>query len=645
MRLFIAEKPSLAQAIAHGLGHMSKRNGYIECGNDIVTWCFGHILQQYDPEDYDKNLHAWRLEDLPIIPEHWKNKVSSSAKEQYEVIKSLVAKADCIVNAGDPDREGQLLVDEVLNQLGVLNQKPIQRILLNALDEKSVKTALADIRDNRDFVGLRTALVVRRELEIRNFKPKDYYLLQVDWAHPNGVISTTWKPQEQAEGQDEEGRLIKRDPAEQLAEEIRLEPGVVESVEQKKGQSQPKLPYSLSSLQIDAGKIYGYSPQEVLDTQQSLYEKKLTTYPRSDCDYLPTNQLADVPLVLKSLRALTDDLAQMVKNADPALRSRAWNDKKISAHHAIIPTTITPEWEKLTEKEQNLYILVAKAYLAQFYPPQTFLSTKIQIRCAGESFHASGKVILDDGWKQLYHGSLEEKEGDDHPETKLPAVKQGDAVSFQESRIQTRTTKPPARYNASTLLKAMKEIGKYVKDASLKATLKDCSGIGTEATRAGIIETIQKRGFVSVTRQKNLIPTEKGYLLLRILSDSITYPDITARWEQSLDAISRKEMRLQDFFQEQSRFVQQLLEEAKSCEIPPPKDVVRCPKCSNPMMRRWTTKNGKKSYFWGCSKYPECKTTLPDRNGKPVFEEMGYHPKKKQGKTNAGPFRYKKPTE
>lgn len=688
MRLFIAEKPSLAQAIAHGLGHMSKRNGYIECGNDIVTWCFGHILQQYDPEDYDKNLHAWRLEDLPIIPEHWKNKVSSSAKEQYEVIKSLVAKADCIVNAGDPDREGQLLVDEVLNQLGVLNQKPIQRILLNALDEKSVKTALVDIRDNRDFVGLRnsalarqradwligmnltrmytirsqkagytgtisvgrvqtptTALVVRRELEIRNFKPKDYYLLQVDWAHPNGVISTTWKPQEQADRQDEEGRLIKRDPAEQLAEEIRQETGVVESVEQKKGQSQPKLPYSLSSLQIDAGKIYGYSPQEVLDTQQSLYEKKLTTYPRSDCDYLPTNQLADVPLVLKSLRALTDDLAQMVESADPALRSRAWNDKKISAHHAIIPTTITPEWEKLTEKEQNLYILAAKAYLAQFYPPQTFLSTKIQIRCAGESFHASGKVILDDGWKQLYHGSLEEKEGDDHPETKLPAVKQGDAVSFQESRLQTRTTKPPARYNASTLLKAMKEIGKYVKDASLKATLKDCSGIGTEATRAGIIETIQKRGFVSVTRQKNLIPTEKGYLLLRILSDSITYPDITARWEQSLDAISRKEMRLQDFFQEQSRFVQQLLEEAKSCEIPPPKDVVRCPKCSSPMMRRWTTKNGKKSYFWGCSKYPECKTTLPDRNGKPVFEEMGYHLKKKQGKMNAGSFRYKKPTE
>ena len=169
----------------------------------------------------------------------------------------------------------------------------------------------------------------------------------------------------------------------------------------------------------------------------------------------------------------------------------------------------------------------------------------------------------------------------------------------------------------------MKEIGKYVKDPSLKAILKNCSGIGTEATRAGIIETIQKRGFVSLTRQKNLVPTEKGYLLLRILSDSITYPDITARWEQCLDAISRKEMKLQDFFQEQSRFVSELLDEAKSCKIPPPKDVVRCPKCGSPMIRRNTTKKGKKSYFWGCSHYPECKTTLPDRNGKPVFEEQG----------------------
>ncbi len=629
MRLFIAEKPSLAQSIANGLGSMSKRKGYIQCGDSTVTWCFGHILQQYDPEDYDKNLHAWRLEDLPIIPEHWKNKISASAKEQYAIIKELVSKADCLVNAGDPDREGQLLVDEVLNQLGVLNKKPTQRILLNALDEKSVRAALDNLRDNHEFVGLRnsalarqradwiigmnltrmytirsqaagytgtisvgrvqtptTALVVRRELAIRNFKPQDYYVLHVDFSHANGIIPTVWEP----ENQGEERRILKRSTAEQVVGEIQHSQGTVELVEQKKGQQQQKLPYSLSSLQIDAGKTFGYSPQEVLDTQQSLYEKKLTTYPRSDCDYLPTNQLADVPIILKNLQGVSVELSQIVEHADPALKSRAWNDKKISAHHAIIPTTITPSWGDLSEQEQNLYLLVAKAYLAQFYPPQTFFSTIIRIRCAGELFKASGKVILDDGWKKLYHGTLEEKDNEEQPESKLPGVTQGEVVSYHESLIKQQTTKPPARYNASTLLKAMKEIGKYVKDSSLKSTLKECSGIGTEATRAGIIETIQQRGFVSVTRQKQLVPTEKGYLLLRILSDTITYPDITARWEQSLDAISRREMNLQDFFQEQRLFVQQLLEEAKNCTIPSPKEVVRCPVCQSPMQRRWSTK-------------------------------------------------------
>lgn len=666
MRLFIAEKPSLAQAIAHGLGQKSKRKGYIQCGPDnIVTWCFGHILQQYDPEDYDKNLHVWRMEDLPIIPEHWKNKIAKNAKEQYGIIKELVAQADCIVNAGDPDREGQLLVDEVLNQLGVLKQKPIQRILLNALDEKSVKTALENLHDNQEFVGLRnsalarqradwligmnltrmytvraraagyegiisvgrvqtptTALVVRRELAIQNFKPKDYYVFQVDWLHPHGKISTTWKPSESVEGQEEEGHLLKREAVESVADSIRGKTGSIDFVEQKKGQLQPKLPYSLSSLQIDAGKLYGYSPQQVLDIQQNLYEKKLTTYPRSDCEYLPTNQLTDVPAILDHLADISEAFADMVSPANPSLKSRAWNDEKISAHHAIIPTTVAPDWENLTEPEQRLYTLAAKAYLAQFYPPQTFLSTKIKISCEGESFQAAGKVVLDEGWKRLYRGMAKDGEGTESSDLNLPDVKQGDSVSYNESRIQSRTTKPPVRYNPSTLLKAMKEIGKYVKDSSLKAVLKDCSGIGTEATRASIIETIQKRGFVT-TQKKDLVPTEKGYLLLRILSDSITYPDITARWEQSLEAISRKEMNLQDFFQEQSQFVQALLDEAKTGEIPPPKDVVRCPVCQSPMNRRCSLRNGKKSYFWGCSKYPECRTTLPDRNGKPDFSAKG----------------------
>lgn len=665
MRLYIAEKPSLAQAIAGGLGVKKKCDGYIDCGTSWVTWCFGHILQQYDPEDYNPAAKVWCMDDLPIIPDKWKLKVSPGAKKQYAIIESLIGKADEIVNAGDPDREGQLLVDEVLNQLGVLNKKPVRRILLNALDEKSVKSALGDLRDNREFIGLRNsalarsradwligmnltrmytiranaagysgtisvgrvqtptlALVVRREMEIRNFKPVDYYLLRVIWNHDKGVLTTTWQPSPDLDGMDADNRLLKRDIAEAMAQKLEGACGKIATVEQKKGQAGQRLPYSLSALQIDAGRRFGYSPQEVLDIQQSLYEKKLTTYPRSDCDYLPENQLVEVPQILGNLRKISLEFERYVANADPAVKSKAWNDKKISAHHAIIPTTVPVELDSLSEKERNMYLLVAKAYLAQFYPAQTFLSTKIVVECQGEIFTASGKVILDDGWKKLYHDfdKLDHSEDENKElDAKLPAVQEGDNVRQQKSEVFSQTTKPPKRFNPSTLLKAMKEIGKYVKDPALKPVLKDCSGIGTEATRATIIEVLQKRNFIK-EEKKILVPTEKGFLMLKVLSDTITYPDITARWEKSLDAISRREMSLQDFFAEQSQFVVNLLEAARNIEIPQARDAVKCPKCGSLMIRHSSKKDGKIRYFWGCSKYPDCKATAPDKKGKPVFQ-------------------------
>ena len=666
MRLFIAEKPSLAQAIAGGLGNGKKCNGYFDCGSSYVTWCFGHILEQFSPEDYNPDLKKWRVDDLPIIPDRWKLKVSQGKEQQYNVIKNLVARADEIVNAGDPDREGQLLIDEVLNQLGVLNKKPVRRILLNALDDKSVKTALGDLRDNRDFVGLRNSalarsradwligmnlsriytirarsagypgtvsvgrvqtptlsLVVRREMEIKNFKPMDYYLLKVTWQHHNGELATLWKPSPDLEGLDSENRLIKKEVAEDVARKIEGQAGKVTSVEQKKGQTGQRLPYSLSALQIDAGKRFGYSPQEVLDTQQSLYEKKLTTYPRSDCDYLPENQLAEVPQILGNLKNISPEFARYVSDADTTIKSKAWNDKKISAHHAIIPTTVPANLDDMNEKEKNLYLLVAKAYLAQFYPAQSFLSTQVTVECQEEIFTASGKVILDNGWKKLYRDfeKLDADEDDDkEAESKLPAVQQGENVQHSRSQVTTQTTKPPKRFNPSTLLKAMKEIGKYVKDKNLKPILKDCSGIGTEATRASIIEGLQKRGFIR-EEKKFLVPTETAYMMLKVLSETITYPDITARWEKSLDAISRREMSLQDFFDEQKQFVMALLDAAKEIKIPPPHNAVKCPKCGSPMIGRTSKKDGKTKYFWGCSSYPECKETAQDRNGKPIFKD------------------------
>jgi len=292
--------------------------------------------------------------------------------------------------------------------------------------------------------------------------------------------------------------------------------------------------------------------------------------------------------------------------------SRAWNDKKISAHHAIIPTTVSPKLEELSDKEQKLYLLVAKAYLAQFYPPQEFLSTKISIESNGEVFQGSGKVILVNGWKDLYHGDIATEEHEDE-NSKLPSAMQSDAVKNEKASIVAKQTKPPKRFTPATLIEAMKKIYRYVKDKDLAAQLKECSGIGTEATRASIIETIQKHGFVR-TEKKNLVPTEKGYMLLKLLPDSITYPDITARWEKNLEAISNRTMKLEAFFEEQQNFFQQMLDAAKAKEIVPAHDIPKCPTCGKPMKKIKSKKNGK--FYWVCSDR-ECKTIFSDKNGKP----------------------------
>ena len=501
MKLYIAEKPNLGRAIAEGLGGGTESGGCIRTKNGIVTWCFGHILEQYAPEEYNEKYRHWRIEDLPIIPSVWKMKVKPDAKKQFGVIKALVKEADEIVNAGDPDREGQLLVDEVLNELGVLHKKTIKRILLNALDEKSVKEALSKLRSNDEFIGLRNSalarsradwligmnlsriytilaraagypnsvsvgrvqtptlgLVVRREIEIRTFKPVTFYTPQLEFRHTNGSFRARWKAYER-DGVDEDGRILKKDFAEEILTASSVPPARIESVEQKKGTSPQRLPYSLSALQIDAGKIFGYSPQEVLDTQQALYEKKLTSYPRSDCDYLPENQFGDAEAILKNLAAADVSFVPFVQNADANIKSRAWNDKKISAHHAIIPTTVRADISKLDEREKHLYTLIAKSYIAQFYPAQEFLSTKIEISAGGEMFTASGKVILQQGWKSIYQNDAQKDDVENEEEQQsLPDMQQGDSVEFTGGKITEGVTKPPARFTPATLLKAMKEI-------------------------------------------------------------------------------------------------------------------------------------------------------------------------------------------
>ena len=658
-RLFIAEKPSMGRAIAQGLEALGNKSrsadGCIHVGSDTVTWLFGHILEQYSPDEYDEKYKRWHIEDLPIVPSVWKLKVKPDAKKQYKIVSALAKEADEIIHAGDPDREGQLLVDELLAHIGVLKTKPVKRILLNALDVKSVQEALKHIRPNDEFVGLRNSalarsradwligmnlsriytilargagydsvvnvgrvktptmgLVVRREIEIRTFKPVTFFTPQAEFRHANGTFRAKWKAQEQ-DDVDEEGRILKKDLAEEILTASSVPPAKIESVEQKKGTSPQRLPYSLSALQIDAGKIFGYSPQEVLDTQQALYEKKLTSYPRSDCDYLPENQLGDAAAILKNLAAADSSLEQFIEKADLSIKSRAWNDKKISAHHAIVPTTVETKLSDLSEKEKNLYMLIAKSYIAQFYPAQEFLSTKVELSAGGEMFTASGKVILQQGWKSLYQNDAKD---DEEEQQSLPDMQQGDSVEFAGGKIVEGVTKPPARFTPATLLKAMKEIHKYVHDKELAASLKECSGIGTEATRAGMIDELEKRGFIKKAG-KNFVPTEIASSMCRILPESLIYPDLTARWEDALDKIGKKEMSLADFGAQQKRFLDELLAGAKEAKIPPPRNLPLCPACKKPLRRR---KSKKGTWFWSCSGYPDCTKAFADERGKPGKE-------------------------
>lgn len=659
MKLYIAEKPSMARELAACLKNPQKGNGFIKTAGGIVTWLFGHVLQQVEPDAYDPKYKMWRAEDLPIVPKVWKLEVNPATVQQFNIVKSLIEKADEIIHAGDPDREGQLLVDEVLDFLG--NKKPVKRILLNALDETSILRANNDLRDNAEFFNLKQSalarsradwligmnlsraytlaarrhghdglvlpigrvktptlgLIVRREREIKNFKPIDFFTIIATFIHANGEFSAKFKPPEKMldlPAFDSEGRLINKKFAEELIQKFATAPldGKISSYKTtEKKESQP-LPFSLSSLQIAAGKAFGYSPQQVLDAAQSLYEKKLTTYPRSDCEFLPTTQFKDAATILKNLSALGDDsLKKLSVHAAADIKSRAWNDKKISAHHAIIPTQ-----KKLTMQlpivELNVYKLIAKNYAVQFHPLHIYDETVVSVKYKDETFSTRGRVIKQMGWREFYIAP--KIKADDESETVLPPMKVGDNVDYKDSELKKGTTTPPKRFTSSSLVQGMRDIHKYVKNPESKKQLKDVYGIGTEATRAAIIEDLIQRGFLEVVK-KNLQPTEKAYLLIDALPDEMTYPDATAIWEDKLHSMSEGDGTLEDFLSGQVKFTSELCAEATNAKFTEAKNIFKCPTCGSALVKR----KGKNGEFWSCTAYPECKAAFDDDGGKPNF--------------------------
>lgn len=663
MRLYIAEKPSMGAEIAKCLtGPMRRADGYIETKDGIVTWGFGHILRQAEPEEYDIKYKRWRSEDLPIIPTDWKLLVDKSCQKQFNIIEGLIKKADEIVHAGDPDREGQLLIDEVLDF--VANKKPVKRILLNALDEKSIKKAIGSLRSNNDFQNLKQsalararadwligmnlsraytlaaqraghkivlpvgrvktptlALVVRRERELQNFVPVDFFTIKASFTP--GTLTEAfwaiWKPSEEQLGLDSEGRLLDENIAKELTEKFKSGgEGVITSFSKQEKKEPHRLPFSLSSLQVLAGRKFGYEPQLVLDTAQKLYEKKLTTYPRSDCEYLPLNQFSDAPVILANLAASSDGhLADWAGKADCKVKSRAWNDKKISAHHAIIPTQVKVKMDTMPIVERNIYFLIAQSYIAQFYQLHVYNQTKLEIEYRSEKFAASGRIVKVLGWKTVYQQDTnDKKEKEDEETAVLPVVKKGDRVSFVEVKYDKKTTKPPSRFTASTLLAGMKEIHKYVKNPDAKKKLKAVYGIGTEATRANIIKELMQKGFLrQESGRKMLVPTDEAYLLVDALPDEMTYPDSTAVWEDRLHSMAAGEAELEHFLREQVDFTRLLCSKAEQIQLPLNGEYP-CPRCKRGVMR---LKNGRNGVFWGCSNYPTCCQTCDDDNGQPKW--------------------------
>lgn len=468
MRLFIAEKPNLAKAIANGLGNGRKDDGCIRCGNDVVTWCFGHMLELAWPQDYKPEYAQWRREHLPIIPSEWKFKVRKDAAKQLAVIGSLLREADSVVNGGDPDREGQLLVDEVLEHFNY--RGPVARIWLPSLDDKSVRIALDGIRDNAPYAPLRDAararsladwlvginatramtikgreggrsetlslgrvqtptlaLVVARDREISSFKPIDYLVLRASLVHSAGEFAATFVPSETQAGLDSSGRLIDAAVADALVAGVKGANGLVaEAAREAKTKAAP-LPHSLSSLQKAASARLGMSAQQVLDTAQSLYEKKLTSYPRTDCRYLPNEQFDGAAAVLATL-ASVPGLGQMANAADASLKSASWNTGKVTAHHAIAPTGEMPP-DNLKAAERDLYLMIATAFCLQFHLVMRYEAQKVAVTLADTRWEATGRHVLDPGWTR-FTGNDEEQ--DDAPDQALPPLEQGDALQCRD---------------------------------------------------------------------------------------------------------------------------------------------------------------------------------------------------------------------
>ena len=613
--LYIAEKPSLGRAIAEGLGIVRRENGFFVCRNGTtVTWCFGHLLEQAEPDAYlpddlpttKRGKKMWRLRDLPVIPTEWKTLVrkQKGVKGQLSVIGKLIRSSAVIVNAGDPDREGQ-----VLEHFRV--RKPVKRFWVSAIDPASIKKGLAALKENQGFASMRDAararsradwllgmnlsraytltgpggliavgrvqtptlaMVARRDYAVRHFA------ITANLAKDGEAFRAKWQPKPGQSGMDEEGKLLLDIPlgralVEKLAKE---KTATVLSAETKRKRVHPPKVYSLADIQAEANRLYGFTAEETLAGCQALYEKhKVTSYPRTDSSYLPESQHAEAPSVLAAVAKTFPATARAVEKANPNLKSPVFNDKKVTAHHGIVPVAHAVDWSQLSDREQKLYRLIAKRYIAQFFPVHEYDETVVKLALGDETFTARGRVVVVKGWKALYQkveknhpekrptkkskGDDTEPEDEDAAQT-LPVLQKGDVVDLLSVDGREDQTKPPAYFTEGTLIAAMETIWKAFDDPHLQEKLKEAGGIGTPATRSMIIQELKRKNYLE-TEGKKLHCTEDGRQVLLTASPKVRSAVLTAQFEAKLQEIERGTTTLSAFVTEYEDFIRSELAE------------------------------------------------------------------------------------
>ena len=596
--LVLAEKPSVGKELARVLGCRRSSEGYMEGERYIVTWALGHLVTLADPDVYDKKLEKWNLDDLPMLPEKMKLVVIPETSRQYKVVANLMKRGDVseLVIATDAGREGELVARWIMLKAGW--NKPTKRLWISSQTDKAIKEGFASLKPAKDYdnlfrsaqarseadwlVGLNVtraltckhnaqlsagrvqtptlALVVAREEEIRRFVPREFYGL---CAELEGFRATY---------RDEKGnaRSFDREKMEQLLKQCEGKEAAITQISKMRKQTPPPAAYDLTELQRDANRKYAYSAKETLNLMQSLYERhKALTYPRTDSRYISDDV---VPTLPDRLRAVAQgeykELAWAVQRKKPFQTKYLVNNAKVTDHHAIIPTEEAVSLCDLTGPEKNIYDLVVRRFLAVLMPPHEYEQISLTLQIGSCSFTASGKRVLEPGWKAAYDRSFAamEEEGEETEEQqRLPELQKGQRLKIRKLRLTIGKTTPPARYTEASLLTAMEHPQGQVADRALQKILQETSGLGTPATRADIIEKLFSSFYIE-RQGKSLVPTSKGIQLVGLAPAELRSAELTARWEDRLARIAKGQERDKDFVDQMRQYAAKLVKDVRASE-------------------------------------------------------------------------------